>query len=308
MDDQPKIAVSAGDINGIGPEIIFKAIRQGDFAKSVDFTIFGPEKFLRGQAGRLPLSFVDTGPAGLEPQYGEITAQAGEAAVLALESAVEATAQREFDALVTAPLCKEAIQLAGYKFPGQTELLKHMFNTDDVVMMFLSEFLIVGLVTTHIPLKRAPESITIESILSKLRIMKKELQGRLKIPCPVFAMCALNPHAGEDGLFGDEEQQILRPAAEAANEEGIWLYGPFPADSLFIKANDYNAVLAMYHDQATIPAKLQPEGSVNYTGGLPIIRVSPDHGAAFDIAGQGTANPRGMIYAIEWALRLCEKA
>ncbi|MBL7191502.1 4-hydroxythreonine-4-phosphate dehydrogenase PdxA [bacterium] len=301
------IAITIGDINGISPEIIAKALQVKDVSQLAEFSVYGPKNILKRYLEGHTAEIIDTGFPGLKQETGKVTPIAGKAAMLALEAAVKAVTEGRHQALVTAPLCKEAINLAGYKFSGHTEYLRDYFKADDVVMMFLSDSLKIGLATTHAALRDIPGLITKELVLRKLRLMNVELKRNFNIAEPHIALCALNPHAGESGLFGDEEKTVLIPAVKSAREQGINVSGLYPADTLFLKPDRYDAVLAMYHDQGMIPAKLQPGGSVNYTAGLPIVRISPDHGTAFDIAGKGIADASGMINAIKWAVRLCKK-
>jgi 4-hydroxythreonine-4-phosphate dehydrogenase len=271
----------------------------------VKFTVFGPlaviEPILKGTA----VEIFNSGPEEIELEYGIVSASAGEAAVRAIRTATEKTRAGEFKALVTAPINKKAVSLAGLNFIGHTEMLKELCGAPEVVMMFLSRKMIIGLLTTHIALKQVPESLSIPSVLSKIRILNEELIQRLKFENPRIGLCALNPHSGEGGMFGREEVEILAPAAEFARKEGINIGDPESADALFPRVGQYSAILAVYHDQGLIPAKLAPGGSVNFTGGLPIIRTSPGHGTAFDIAGKNMADPSGMVNAIRWALKLC---
>lgn len=298
-----RIAITAGDVNGIGTEIIRKALISGMY-EGIDFTVFGPEKVLKKDLKGVEAEIRDSGPVDIKVNYGTISAEAGEAAAQAVKAAVRAVLAGKFEALVTAPLCKEAMKLAGYEYPGHTEMLKELCGAEEALMMFLSESLIVGLMTAHIALAEVHRALNVDYCLKKIRLLDRELRGRLKIENPRIALCALNPHAGEEGMFGSEEAEVLIPAAIAARAEGIDITDPLPADTLFPRAERYSAVMAIYHDQGLIPAKMSPGGSVNYTGGLPIIRTSPDHGTAFDIAGKNIANPGGIISAIKWASRL----
>jgi 4-hydroxythreonine-4-phosphate dehydrogenase len=301
-----KIAITAGDVNGIGPEIIATTLQSERFKGEAEFTVFGPSAILQTAMDKGLAEIIECG-AEVAHQPGKVSADAGEAAYLALEIATSSVLRGIFHALVTAPLSKEAMNLAGFRYNGHTEMLKEWCRVKDVVMMFLCETIIVGLLTAHIPLSEIPKAITKENSLNKIRIFHWELRHRLGILNPHLALCGLNPHAGENGLIGREEIEVLIPAAEACRIEGIDITNPLPADSLFKKSSEYDAIMAVYHDQGLIPAKLQKGGSVNYTGGLPIIRTSPDHGTAFNIAGKGIADPSGMINAIEWAIRLCRK-
>lgn len=299
-----KIAITAGDINGIGPEIIRKAVSRAEF-RGVEFTIFGPETALRKCFKSLKIEICDCGPKGISVEYGEISAEAGEASVRAIKCALEKTVMGEFHALVTAPISKKAVNMVGYNYIGHTEMLREWCSVEDVLMMFLSQKMVVGLMTAHIALSEVSRSLSVPLAMNKIRLLHQELRSRFGIAKPKIALCAVNPHAGEGGMFGAEEKEILTPAAHQARSEGINITDPLPADTLFPRADEYSAVLAVYHDQGLIPAKSVPGGSVNYTGGLPIIRTSPDHGTAFDIAGKDAADPSGMVNAIRWAVKLC---
>ena len=300
-----KIAVTAGDINGIGLEIIRKTVSGGEIPIDTNITVFGPQDALKTELGDLNVDIFDCGPPGLKPQYGVVSPEAGEASYQAIKTAVEKTLAGEYDAIVTAPISKSAVSAAGHNFPGHTEMLKKWCSAQDVIMMFLSDTMIVGLMTVHLALKEVPLVLSIDSAMNKIRLLNRELISRFKIASPTIALCGLNPHAGENGMFGREEIDILIPAAKEARLERIDITEPFPADTIFKRADEFSAVMAIYHDQGLIPAKLVPGGSVNYTGGLPIIRTSPDHGTAFDIAGKNIADPQSMINAIKWAVELC---
>jgi len=299
-----RIALTCGDINGIGLEIIRKALITPGVAGEAQYTLFAPASALPDYSTGLALNIIDTGPEEVKITPGKWTAASGEAAYRSIDTAVRETLQGNFDAVVTAPICKQALIAAGHNFPGHTELLKHLCQAEDVIMMFLSEKTIIGLLTTHLPLSLVPAVLTKEYILRKIILLDRELKSRFGYDRPRIALCALNPHGGEDGLFGTEEIHQFIPAVQAAQAQGISVSGPFPADALFPRAPRWHAVLAAYHDQGLIPAKTIPGGSVNYTGGLPIVRTSPDHGTAFDIAGKNRADPSSMINAIKWALRL----
>ena len=305
MKTKHKIAISAGDINGIGPEIIGKALIDPRIRGSAEYIIFGPADIIPKLMFPCDAKVVDIGLPGVEYSPGKWSITSGEASYRAVKMAVEDVLKGHYNAVVTAPICKEAVNAAGHDFPGHTEMLKEWCGADDVIMMFLSDSFIVGLLTVHIPLGEVPRQITQQNTLSKIRLLDNELRTRFKIANPRIALCALNPHAGESGMFGREEIEVMIPAADAARKTGIEVTDPLPADTLFLRASKYSAILAVYHDQGLIPAKLAPGGSVNYTGGLPLIRTSPDHGAAFDIAGKGVAEAEGMINAIKWALKLC---
>jgi len=303
MPNAPKIAITCGDVNGIGPEIIRKALSTPGIADLADYTLFAPAA-LQDYFAKSPLKLADTGPDNVEITSGRWTSDSGETAFRSIEAAVKKTISGEFAAVVTAPICKEAVIAAGRHFPGHTEMLLQMCGVDEVMMLFLSDKMIVGLLTTHIPLMSVGTALTKDRILRKIVLLHQELQNRFTLDHPKIAICGLNPHAGENGLFGREEIANFLPAVEAAREMGIDISGPLPADALFLRPGKYDAILAAYHDQGLIPAKSIPGGSVNYTGGLPIIRTSPDHGTAFDIAGKDLADPLPMVKALKWAVKL----
>ena len=305
MRNRLKIAITCGDINGIGPEIIRKSLSVKSLFNHADFTVFGPGKVVEAELQGVSADVFDTGPDNINITRGRWTVESGDASFRAVEAAVKNVLQGGFDALVTAPICKEAVNAAGHLFPGHTEMLKTWCGADDMIMMFLSQEMIVGLLTVHVALSEVPKIISRERTLGKIQLLDRELKTRFNIASPRIALCALNPHAGENRMFGTEEEDVLIPAADQARQTGINITNPLPADTLFKKAGDFSAILAIYHDQGLIPAKLADGGSVNYTGGLPIIRTSPDHGTAFDIAGRNAADPTGMINAIKWAVKLC---
>ena len=322
-----KIGISIGDPAGIGAEVIAKALlhyrRLGE-PNNNRFHIFAhPQSFSRLSSFRFMKEFLD-----LEgklwyfveitenvpiPGFGELSANGGEIAYQAIRTAVNEALSGKIDAIVTAPINKKALWLAGHKYPGQTELLADLTNSKTPFMTFIVDNKFVGLLTTHLPLSKVPERITAEVIIEKALLMNNFLEKRVNIASPSIALLALNPHGGESGLFGSEEKKIFLPALEYLKQHKINIDGPYPADTFFaVHFNErdkrYNAVLSCYHDQALIPVKLLGfNRSVNLTLGLPFIRTSPDHGTAFNIAGKGEANPGGMIEAIRWAVKLSGK-
>jgi 4-hydroxythreonine-4-phosphate dehydrogenase len=236
--------------------------------------------------------------------------KAGEASLSYIREAVKAAIAGGIDAVVTAPISKESTHLAGSKFPGHTEMLKELTGADEAVMMFEGGSFRVVLVTIHTALKEVPKLITKESVLSVIKITHSTLVNQFKIKDPKIVVCGLNPHAGESGAFGDEEIVHITPAVAEARKQGIGVTGPLPADTLFFYANQgkWDAVVAMYHDQGLIPFKMVSFNvGVNMTLGLPIIRTSPDHGTAFNIAWQGVADPSSMTAAVKLAARLASE-
>ena len=302
-----KIAITIGDVAGIGPEII--AMLWRDDAQAMrDCVVYGDAAaMLRAcdlvgvDATRIPLMQVgiplttDTLPA-----YGKIAADA-------IEAATHVALRQEVSAIVTAPLHKEALQAAGVNFPGHTEMLQALCGNPPVRMMLANDELRVVLVSIHVPLREALDSLSTAGTAETIQIAHDFLV-RIGIKNPRIAVAGINPHAGEGGLFGREEIDIITPAINAAKSSGIRASGPYAPDTIFMRArkttlhNEFDAVIAMYHDQGLIPVKyLGLDAGVNVTLGLPIVRTSPDHGTAFDIAGQKKADPRGLLYALKKA-------
>jgi 4-hydroxythreonine-4-phosphate dehydrogenase len=288
---KPRIAITAGDPAGIGPEIAAAAAADATVCDVCEPLVFGP-------------------PVGAAFQPGILSAAAGRAAYDAIVQAVEAAKRGEVAAIATAPINKEAFRLAGLKWPGHTELLADLTGARDVAMMFHSDELRVVLATIHIPLADVPRTLTKALMERTIALTARELSRFDKAP-PRIAVAGLNPHAGEHGLFGREDADVIAPAVVACRERGIDVSGPFPADTVFVRAHkgEFDVVVACYHDQGLIPVKLLAFGeAVNVTLGLPIVRTSVDHGTAFDIAGKGLANPGSMIAAVRLAARLARSA
>ena len=318
----PLIAITMGDPAGIGPEIIIKALGAetvfarcrpvvvGDAGTLSDTAHWLQMPVVINAIERLAAGNFKPGVLNLLPlthlSSGEITVGApqkkgGEAAYRYIEQGVALTKAGVVDALVTAPISKEALNAAGYPFPGHTELLAAMTGAKDQVMMLAGPRLRVALVTTHLPLREVSARLSQEKIKKTIQITAQWLREYFGISTPRLAVAGLNPHAGEGGLFGSEEAAIIKPAIEECRRAGIVVQGPFPADSLFFHAvsGEYDAVVSMYHDQGLIPLKLLHfRDGVNITLGLPIIRTSVDHGTGYDIAGQGKADPTSLINAI----------
>lgn len=328
MSTSCKIAITIGDMNGIGPEVTLKALREWRAPAGCQVVLIGPawayaywmekceitpaypsaENF--AELPEKPIVILDSFPKGGVVQAGQITADAGKIAGRALDTAIALCSENKMRAMVTAPVSKKGLDLGGYHFPGQTELIADKLNTGNFAMMLLTGDFRVSLVTTHLPLKRVAQAISMDRIIDKLRTLDRDLRSRFGIVEPRIAVTALNPHAGEGGLLGDEEQRLITPALEQAREMGIKAEGPFPADALFgrLDRHHFDCYLAMYHDQALIPLKLRGFGrAVNYTAGLPIIRTSPDHGTAYDIAGTNSAEPTSMVEALRLAVSLAAK-
>ncbi len=315
MSKKPKIGISMGDPNGISPEIIVKAVNSPEVSGACTPVIFGSGEILESAAKLTGLKIncgifdpSDFKTADLKPC--RVDKKAGEASLSYIRQAVKAAMSGEIDAIVTAPISKESTHLAGSKFPGHTEMLKELTGAKEAVMMFEGGKFRVVLVTIHNALREVPKLVTKERVLSVINITHRALISQFKIPEPKIVVCGLNPHAGESGAFGDEEIKYIAPAVAEARRMGITVTGPLPADTLFYYANEgkWDAVVAMYHDQGLIPFKmLNFNVGVNLTLGLPIIRTSPDHGTAFNIAWKGVADPSSMIAAVSVAARLAAR-
>ena len=315
MSKKPKIGISMGDPNGISPEIVVKAVNSPEVIGACTPVIFGSGEILESAAKLTGLKIncgifdpSDFKTADLKPC--RVDKKAGEASLSYIRQAVKAAMSGEIDAIVTAPISKESTHLAGSKFPGHTEMLKELTGAKQAVMMFEGGNFRVVLVTIHNAIREVPKLITKERVLSVINITHHSLINQFKIPEPRIVVCGLNPHAGESGAFGDEEIIHIAPAIAEARKMGITVTGPLPADTLFYYANKgkWDAVVAMYHDQGLIPFKmLYFNVGVNLTLGLPIIRTSPDHGTAFNIAWKGVADPSSMIAAVSVAARLAAR-
>jgi 4-hydroxythreonine-4-phosphate dehydrogenase len=284
---KPRVAITVGDPAGIGPEIARKAADDPRVREVCDPVLYGPL-------------------SGSPFPIGQLSAEAGRAAFDAICAAVRDTQAGVVHAIATAPVNKLAFSRAGLPWKGHTDLLAHLTSSPRVAMMFWSEPLKVVLGTIHIPLLEVPRALTREVLDGIIALTAAELP-RFGVRAPRLALAGLNPHAGEDGLLGGEEEAVLKPAVAAARARGIAIEGPFPADTLFVRASrgEFDVVIACYHDQGLIPVKLLAFGrAVNVTLGLPIIRTSVDHGTAFDIAGKGVADASSMVEAVLLAARL----
>jgi 4-hydroxythreonine-4-phosphate dehydrogenase len=302
---RPRLAVTLGDPRGIGPEVVTRALGAAPLA--ADVVLVGPDDLLGGIAARSRVGVGLWGAGSGEPAgHPDRIREAGLLAVRSIERAVWLARAGEVDAIVTGPVEKRALHLAGYPVPGVTELLSRLTGDTPTAMMLAAGALRVVLVTTHIPLREVPTQVTTERIVAVGRLTAAALTQWWGLATPRLAVCALNPHAGEGGLFGDEDDRILRPAAEQ-----LGAAGPLPADTVFVKAlqGKFDAVLAPYHDVGMTAVKVAGFGKgVNITLGLPFPRTSPDHGTAFDIAGKGIADPGSMRAALELATQLAQRS
>ena len=290
MAPRPRLAVTLGDPRGIGPEVVAKALALR--ALPADVVVLG-----NGERGAEPSAAPPSpAPRPLRPEV------AGRIAGEAVEEAVRLALTGEVDAIVTGPVHKHALHLAGYRYPGLTEMVGHLAGDVEAAMMLATGTLRVVLVTTHVPLREVPARVTAERVVRVGRIAEAALRRWWGIERPRLAVCALNPHAGEAGLFGDEDDRVLRPAAAR-----LGAAGPIPADTVFVRAmkGEFDAVLAPYHDVGMTAVKVAGFGKgVNVTLGLPFPRTAPDHGTALDIAGKGVADPSSMRAALELAVQL----
>lgn len=318
------VGITQGDGNGIGYEVIIKALADERMLDLCTPVIYGSSKifgFYKKQIHNIDqintnvissakdvhqkrVNIVNCLPENVFVEPGQSTAESAKAAMTSLERAVADIKEGYIDVLVTAPINKRAMVGEGFGYTGHTEYLEKEFGVDEVAMIMVCDRLKVGVVTGHIALKDVVKSITREKIVRKLRLMKDSLERDFGIDAPKIAVLGLNPHCGDGGLLGDEEQQIILPAVQDANEEGILAFGPYSPDGFFgTSYSRFDAVLAMYHDQGLTPFKaLAFEEGVNFTAGLPIVRTSPDHGTAYEMAGRDMADPRSMMAAIYTAI------
>ncbi|MTI40142.1 4-hydroxythreonine-4-phosphate dehydrogenase PdxA [Fulvivirga lutimaris] len=317
--DKPKIGITIGDINGIGPEVIIKALNDNRILNYMTPVIYGSTKAISYYRKAFDLNdfnythyrdnkftyskvnIVNCWDEMIEINAGSVTPEVGAASFKALQKAVEHLKEGLIDAVVTAPINKNNIQSEEFKFAGHTEYFTENFDGKDSLMFLTSEDIKVGVVTGHIPLKDVSKNVTKELIIKKLKIMEESLRVDFGISKPRIAVLGLNPHAGEEGLLGSEDGNVIKPAIDEVKNKGKLVFGPYPADGFFGKGEykKFDAVLAMYHDQGLIPFKtLAFNNGVNFTAGLSIIRTSPDHGTAYDIAGKNVANESSMREAI----------
>ncbi len=319
-----KVGITLGDINGIGPEIIIKALKDNRILSDITPVIYGSSKVISFYKKMLQIhefsyqncrtgadiqnkkiNIVNCWNEEVDVQPGVSNVTGGKYALKSLEAATADLADGKIDVLVTAPFSKDAMKSAGFDFPGHTEYLAKYSNVDEALMILASPFLRVALVTTHIPINEVSKALTKDAILSKIKAFENSLKRDFNLVRPKIAVFGLNPHAGENGKIGTEEKEQIIPAINAAKSEGILAYGPFAADGFFGSnaKNQFDGVLAMYHDQGLTAFKaLSFEDGVNFSAGLPIVRTSPDHGTAFDIAGKNLASEASFRSAIYMAM------
>ena len=326
MNNTITIGISCGDINGIGLEVILKSIGFKNIGKKFKTVVYGSTKVLAyhkniiseeniqfhsienpAEAHAERINVINCWNDNVNITLGKPDKVGGECAQKALERAVKDLHSGEIDALVTAPINKKAMQMAGFPFVGHTEYLTNAFKLKDSLMLMVSDTLRVGLVTNHLPLREVAAAITKERVLRKILIMAETLRIDFNLERPTIAVLGLNPHASDEGAIGDEDDKIVRFAIEEAKNKGVLAFGPFPADGFFGSGqyHKFDGILAMYHDQGLVPFKALSFGAgVNYTAGLPGVRTSPDHGTAYDIAGKSEADETSMIKAIYLAAEI----
>jgi len=321
MENKPVIAgITQGDINSIGYEVIIKSLIDSTIFDIVVPVVYGSPKVAAyhrkalnienfsfnliknpAEAHHKRANIINCLGDDVRVELGKLTAHGGEAAFIALERAVDDLKAGKIEVLVTAPINKINIQSEKFKFPGHTDYLKSKFGVDDVLMFMISESMRIGVATGHVPLSKVPELLTVELILGKLRLMNRSLLVDFAIRKPCIAVLGLNPHAGDNSLLGNEETEKIIPAIQQARNEGIMAFGPFSADGFFGAGmfKKFDGVLAMYHDQGLVPFKaLSFDTGVNFTAGLPVVRTSPAHGTAFNIAGKGEASENSFRQAL----------
>ncbi len=328
---QPTIALTIGDFNGIGPEVVLKSIRQIDRKRFHPLLIGNLSLFqYYNDLLKTGLSFFDAGPesegaassesipvlnlkydSGQKLHPGVPTPASGSHSMKAVDKAIRLCLKKECQAMVTAPISKEAIHMAGFDLPGHTEYLARQTDASETLMILANRSLRVALSTGHIPLKEVPNQVRKEKLIRQIKHLNKSLIEDFGIAKPRIAILGLNPHAGDGGVLGREEIEEIKPAVSKVKErQQLKISGPLPADGFFGsgKWKNYDAVLAIYHDQGLIPFKTLTFGKgVNFTAGLPIIRTSPDHGTAYDIAGKNQASEESMVMAIQLAIEIAER-
>jgi len=326
---KPIIGITCGDLNGIGTELIIKVFSDSRVLELCTPVIFASNKVINFYRKTLPeinfnwqnikdlsrlnakqMNIYNCWEEDVNITPGQLTESGGKYAVKSLQAAVHALKQNHIDGLVTAPIHKKNVQSAEFNYTGHTPFLKNYFGVNDVVMILFANQFRVALLTEHIPVNEVAANVTKEAIVRKLTILNESLQKDFGIDRPKIAVLGLNPHAGDEGLIGKEEETIIKPAIKEVKQSNVIVTGPFSADAFFARQfhNRFDAVLAMYHDQGLIPFKTLASGEgVNYTAGLPVIRTSPDHGTAFDIAGKGKADESSFRTAVFECLTIINK-
>ncbi|RLD63758.1 MAG: 4-hydroxythreonine-4-phosphate dehydrogenase PdxA [Bacteroidetes bacterium] len=315
-----RVGISHGDINGVSYEIIIKALLDHRIFEFCTPIVYGSSKVAAYHRKALNINnfslnsiskpedanikranIINCVDDNIKVEFGKSTEAAGKSSYAALERATQDLKDSKIDVLLTAPINKNNIQSENFNFPGHTEYLKDKFEAEDVLMMLVSDVMRIGVVTGHVPISKVPEKITEGNILRSLRLMNKSLIEDFRIRKPKIAVLGLNPHAGDNGVIGEEENKIIIPTIAKARNENILAIGPYPADGFFGSNNfkEFDAILAMYHDQGLAPFKaISFDSGVNFTAGLPIVRTSPAHGTAYDIVGKNIASPSSFRQAL----------
>jgi len=318
--DKPRIGITMGDINGIGPEVVIKALADPRLLNLITPVVYGSTRVLsyyrklmnleefnysqvktKGQFFHKAINVVNCWEEVIEIKPGQPSREAGRAAFLALSQAVQDAKEGLIEGLVTAPIDKNTIHGDAFPFRGHTEYLTDTFQATESLMMLVSDNLKVGLATEHLPLRDVPAHITKERVELKIRLLELSLKRDFDVQKPRIAVLGLNPHAGDEGLLGSEENDIIKPVINDLRNKNKLVFGPFPADGFFGAGSQvrYDGVLAMYHDQGLVAFKaLAFENGVNFTAGLPIVRTSPDHGTAYGIAGKNQADANSLLQAV----------
>ena len=325
--DKLKIGISIGDINGIGLEVIIKTLYNEGLTKLFIPVVYGSSKVLSYHKNIVGIDFqfhtaksaerlstdqvniVNCWQDSVNITLGKPSGESGRYAIHSLEAASNDLKNGLIDALVTAPISKEAMKMADFPFPGHTEYLMQQLGAEENLMFMINDKLRIGLATNHIPLREVPEALTKEKIIKKIKIMNNSLKMDFGIERPVIAVLGLNPHSGDNGVLGTEEEKIIRPAVVEMKKSGIMTLGPFSADGFFGSRQylKYDGILAMYHDQGLVPFKALSFGNgVNFTAGLSGVRTSPDHGTAYDLAGKNEADPSSFRQALFSAIDIAK--
>lgn len=322
-EERVKVGISIGDVNGIGMEIILKTFLEPAMLQVCTPVIYGSSKVLSyhrkalninefnystirnlGEINQKKINLINCWEEDVKIDLGQPSSAGGKYAYKSLDAACKDLTEKKIDVLVTAPIDKKSIQQEGFSFPGHTEFLARMYHVKEYLMMMVNDSLRVSFVTGHVPLKNVSGEITAEKISGKVKLMHSTLQRDFGIRKPKIAVLALNPHSGDGGLIGKEEEEIIKPAVKKLFEEKMLVYGPYPADGFFGSGTykNFDGIIAMYHDQGLIPFKaLSFNSGINYTAGLPVIRTSPDHGTGYDIAGKNVASESSFREAIYYA-------
>jgi len=324
-----RVGITHGDVNGISYEIIIKTLQDQRLLENYTIVVYGSSKVASYHRKALNINdfnfnlvkkadqahprrpnIVNIHDEEIKIDLGKSTPIAGELAFLSLEAATEDLLKGNIDVVVTTPINKKNIQSPAFTFPGQTEYFAKKFNADNWLMLMINNVLRIGVVTGHIPISKVKESLTVDLILNKIQVMNQTLMRDFGIVKPRIAVLALNPHAGDEGLLGEEERTIIQPAIEKAYGQNILAFGPYPADGFFGVSSfkNFDGILAMYHDQGMIPFKLMSfDEGVNYTAGLSVIRTAPAHGTAYDLAGKNEASPEAFRNALYMAADIFTK-